>query len=65
MTYLNEEIGEDIPEGKSHYLIMFEKEWLFSIESLKLSKTFFLKIIKYYFLKIINWVIIDDAWKWS
>ena len=25
-TYLNEEIGEDIPEGKSHYLIMFEKE---------------------------------------
>ncbi|WP_405293638.1 class I SAM-dependent methyltransferase [Methanobrevibacter sp.] len=26
MTYLNEEIGEDIPEGKSHYLIMFEKE---------------------------------------
>jgi hypothetical protein len=26
MTYLNEEVGEDIPEGKSHYLIMFEKE---------------------------------------
>ncbi|MBR3156543.1 MAG: class I SAM-dependent methyltransferase [Methanobrevibacter sp.] len=26
MTYLNEEMGEDIPEGKSHYLIMFEKE---------------------------------------
>ena len=26
LTYLNEEIGEDIPEGKSHYLIMFEKE---------------------------------------
>ena len=26
MTYLNEEIGEDIPEGKSHYLIMFQKE---------------------------------------
>ena len=26
MTYLNEEIGEDIPQGKSHYLIMFEKE---------------------------------------
>ena len=26
MSYLNEEIGEDIPEGKSHYLIMFEKE---------------------------------------
>jgi len=26
MTYLNEEIGEDIPEGKSHFLIMFEKE---------------------------------------
>ena len=26
MNYLNEEIGEDIPEGKSHYLIMFEKE---------------------------------------
>lgn len=25
MTYLNEEIGEDIPEGKSHYMIMFEK----------------------------------------
>ena len=25
MTYLNEEIGEDIPEGKSHYLIMFAK----------------------------------------
>lgn len=25
-TYLNEEIGEDIPEGKSHFLIMFEKE---------------------------------------
>ena len=25
-TYLNEEIGEDIPEGKSHYLIMFQKE---------------------------------------
>ena len=24
--YLNEEIGEDIPEGKSHYLIMFKKE---------------------------------------
>ena len=23
--YLNEEIGEDIPEGKSHFLIMFEK----------------------------------------
>lgn len=26
MTYLNEEIGEDIPEGKSHYLVIFEKE---------------------------------------
>ena len=26
MTYLNEEIGEDIPQGKSHYLIMFQKE---------------------------------------
>ena len=26
MTTLNEEIGEDIPEGKSHYLIIFEKE---------------------------------------
>ena len=26
MTYLNEDIGEDIPEGKSHYLIIFEKE---------------------------------------
>ena len=25
MTYLNEEIGEDIPEGKSHYFIVFEK----------------------------------------
>lgn len=25
-TYLNEEIGEDIPQGKSHYLIIFEKE---------------------------------------
>lgn len=25
MIYLNEEIGEDIPEGKSHYLIMFAK----------------------------------------
>lgn len=25
-TYLNEEIGEDIPEGKSHFLIMFQKE---------------------------------------
>lgn len=25
-TYLNEEIGESLPEGKSHYLIMFEKE---------------------------------------
>lgn len=24
MTYLNEEIGEDIPEGKSHYFIVFE-----------------------------------------
>lgn len=24
--YLNENIGEDIPEGKSHYLIMFKKE---------------------------------------
>ena len=49
-TYLNEEIGEDIPEGKSHFLIMFEKEWLFLIGSLILSKTFFkLKIIKYYF----------------
>ncbi len=24
--YLNEEIGEDIPEGKSHFLIMFSKE---------------------------------------
>ena len=23
--YLNEEIGEDIPQGKSHYLIMFKK----------------------------------------
>lgn len=26
MTYLNEEVGEDIPEGKSHYMIIFEKE---------------------------------------
>ena len=26
MTYLNEEIGEDIPEGKSHFFIIFEKE---------------------------------------
>ena len=25
-VYLNEEIGEDIPQGKSHYLIMFKKE---------------------------------------
>ena len=25
MTYLNKEIGEDIPEGKSHFLIMFGK----------------------------------------
>ena len=25
MTYLNEEIGEDISEGKSHFLIMFGK----------------------------------------
>ena len=25
-TYLNTEIGEDIPEGKSHFLIIFEKE---------------------------------------
>ena len=25
-VYLNEEIGEDIPQGKSHYLIMFQKE---------------------------------------
>lgn len=24
--YLNEDIGEEIPEGKSHYLIIFEKE---------------------------------------
>ena len=24
--HLNEKIGEDIPEGKSHYLIMFKKE---------------------------------------
>ncbi len=26
MTYLNEEIGEDIPEGKSHFFIVFQKE---------------------------------------
>ena len=25
-VYLNEEIGEEIPEGRSHYLIIFEKE---------------------------------------
>lgn len=25
-VYLNEEIGEDIPQGKSHYLIIFQKE---------------------------------------
>ena len=25
-VYLNEEIGEDIPQGKSHFLIMFQKE---------------------------------------
>ena len=25
-TYLNEEIGENIPEGKSHFFIIFEKE---------------------------------------
>ena len=24
--YLNEDVGEDIPEGKSHFLIMFQKE---------------------------------------
>ena len=26
MIYLNEEIGEDIPEGKSHFIIIFEKD---------------------------------------
>ena len=26
MTHLNEEIGEDIPQGKSHYFIVFQKE---------------------------------------
>ena len=26
MTHLNEEIGEDIPQGKSHYCIVFQKE---------------------------------------
>lgn len=26
MTYLNEEIGETIPEGKSHYFVVFEYE---------------------------------------
>ncbi|WP_458455770.1 class I SAM-dependent methyltransferase [Methanobrevibacter sp.] len=26
MTYLNEEIGEDIPQGKSHFFIVFQKE---------------------------------------
>ena len=25
-VYLNEDIGSDIPKGKSHYLIIFEKE---------------------------------------
>ena len=25
-VYLNEEIGEDIPQGKSHYLIIFQKK---------------------------------------
>ena len=24
ITYLNEDIGEDIPEGKSHYFVVFE-----------------------------------------
>jgi hypothetical protein len=28
MIYLNEEIGEDIPEGKSHFIIIFEKDWI-------------------------------------
>lgn len=27
-AYLNEEVGEDIPEGKSHFIIMFEKDWI-------------------------------------
>ena len=26
MNYLNEEIGEDIPEGKSHFFIVFQKD---------------------------------------
>ena len=26
MVYLNEDIGAEIPQGKSHYLIIFEKE---------------------------------------
>lgn len=26
MAHLNEEIGEDIPQGKSHYFIVFQKE---------------------------------------
>ncbi len=26
MTYLNEELGEDIPEGKSHFIMIFEKD---------------------------------------
>lgn len=26
--YLNEEIGEDIPEGKSHFIIIFGKDWV-------------------------------------
>ncbi len=26
MTHLNEEMGEDIPQGKSHYFIVFQKE---------------------------------------
>ena len=25
-VYLNEDIGSDIPEGKSHYFIVFQKE---------------------------------------
>ena len=26
MTHLNEELGNDIPEGRSHYMIIFERE---------------------------------------
>lgn len=26
MNYINEDVGEEIPEGKSHYMIIFQKE---------------------------------------